>query len=236
MTLVLHDVAVESGEMTPLPTVWSQLATYPTVRQPSRRPRTRNGTRGLHLEVREDEPGSSASSVAGARRGRAPGEKCQRSIARSTPGRTRQRPDAGRVEHPVRMARLHPLEVEAVAVVEADREREVADPPVEPAVGAAHDTLGHGTASGASSSAWNGARRRAGAPPTPRRPRAGTRTTTRRRRRGARRRRSTIPQSKKTRIESGSARTTQTRFAVTRPCDPGAPARSRSASDAPSSP
>ena len=40
------------------------------------------------------------------------------------------------VEHPVRVARLHPLEVEAVPAVEPDRERVVADPPVEPGVDA----------------------------------------------------------------------------------------------------
>ena len=40
------------------------------------------------------------------------------------------------------MAGKHPLDVEAMAQVEADREREVADPLVEPSVEAAHDTLG----------------------------------------------------------------------------------------------
>ena len=40
------------------------------------------------------------------------------------------------------MPRAHPLEMEAVAVVEPDRERVVADPPVEPDVGAPPDSLG----------------------------------------------------------------------------------------------
>ena len=42
------------------------------------------------------------------------------------------------------MARVHALAVEAVAQVEPDRERVVADPLVEPAVDAATDALGRG--------------------------------------------------------------------------------------------
>ena len=42
------------------------------------------------------------------------------------------------------MAGLHPLAVEPVPQVEADRERVVADPPVEPAVDATADALRRG--------------------------------------------------------------------------------------------
>ena len=45
------------------------------------------------------------------------------------------------VEHPVRVAGLHPLEVEAVPAVEPDRERVVADLPVEPGIEPARRTV-----------------------------------------------------------------------------------------------
>ena len=112
--------------------------------RPSRRAEHDERRRRLHLEVREDERRPlRARAAAGARSRRsAAARSASARIARSIRGRTRQRPDARRVEELVAVAGQHPLAVEAVAQVEADRERVVADPPVEPAVGAAADALG----------------------------------------------------------------------------------------------
>ena len=46
------------------------------------------------------------------------------------------------VEHPVRVTRLHPLGVEPVAVIETDRERVIAEVPVEGRVDTREDTVG----------------------------------------------------------------------------------------------
>ncbi len=53
-----------------------------------------------------------------------------------------------RVEHPVRMARLHPLGVEAVPAVQAHRERVVAELPVERGVDAPEGTVGEAVSGG----------------------------------------------------------------------------------------
>ena len=56
----------------------------------------------------------------------------------------RERPDPVRVEQVVAVPRVHALAVEAVAQVQPDRERVVADPLVEPTVDAATGALGWG--------------------------------------------------------------------------------------------
>ncbi len=105
----------------------------------------------------------------------------------------------------------HPLAVEAVPQVEPDRERVVADPLVEPPVGAARDPLGERHDAGWRSSAWSDRDAcRDALRPIPPRPPAGRRTRPAADRRAARRGRSTIPQSKNVRAVSGSATTTQT--------------------------
>ena len=97
------------------------------------------------------------------------------------------------------MARAHPLGVETVAQVEADRERVVADPP------SSHRSTRRrrarvATAAGAELvGVRTGAHRAAGAPPTPR-VGAQERNATAAGRRVARAARSTIPQSKKMRV------------------------------------
>ena len=75
------------------------------------------------------------------------------------------------------MAGLHPLAVEPVAQVEADRERVVADLAVEPAIDAAADALRRGDRDGGEVVLTEDAPSLRGrGPPTPRQRRAGTRT------------------------------------------------------------
>ena len=58
------------------------------------------------------------------------------------PGMAGQRPEPVRVEEAVRVPGLHPFEVEAVAVVEPERERKEAEPPLELVVDPPDDLLG----------------------------------------------------------------------------------------------
>ena len=136
--VVLDDVAVECGEMHALAD--GVVPARDVRRRPAGRAAApRRGTARTHCSCRlrgraAEQSRSHRSSSATARGGAR--QKSQRCIARSTRGRARQRPDARRVEHPVRMPGLHPLGVEAVPLVEPDRERVVADLPVEPRVDA----------------------------------------------------------------------------------------------------
>ena len=138
------------------------------------------------------------------------------------------------VEHPVRVSRLHALEVEAVAVVEPDRERVVAELPVERAVERGRRPAPRSEPRDAVSCSP----RSTGV--SPRRPvhsdasSRGTRKTAATAPSSRSRSPSTMPASKKSRIESWSGRTSQTRF-MTGARTPSS-AAIRSASDAPSSP
>ena len=109
--------------------------------QPPRSREERHRAHGLH--VREQE----ARAVAPHRLEQPPGNVApgaeEPPLHRTLDaGPMRQAAVAIRVEHPVRMARLHPLGVEAVPAVQADRERVVAELPVERGVDAREGTVG----------------------------------------------------------------------------------------------
>ena len=133
--VVLDDVARRSAaRSTPLPTVWSQLATYADDREPE--PPRGEEERARRLRVwtfaRTSERAVRAHPLEQRRRHvSARREVPAADIARSSHCRPRQRARAGGVEEPVRVPVAHPLAVEAVAAVEPDRERVVARVPVE---------------------------------------------------------------------------------------------------------
>ena len=113
--------------------------------QPPRSREERHRVHGLH--VREQE----ARAVAPHRLEQPPGNVA--SGAEEPPlhrmldaGPMRKAAVPIRVEHPVRMARLHPLGVEAVPAVQADRERVVAELPVERGVDAREGAVGKAVA------------------------------------------------------------------------------------------
>ena len=143
----------------------------------------------------------------------------------------RQPPLAGRVEHPVRVAGLHAVGVEAVAPVQPDRERVVAELPSRDA-----STRRSARSPKRPELAASSAPLRAGVSPRrsahARASSAGTRNTPAIAPSSRSRNPSTIPVSKKTLIESRSGRTTQTRRVVTERgrgpeprCDPRATPR-----------
>ena len=121
--------------MTPFPTVWSQLATCATTGNRRRRAAARNGTAlaGCTFES------TTAGAVTPHRLEQPPRDVPPRAeepaLHRALERRpARKRAVAVGVEHPVRVPGLHPLGMEAVAVVQADRERVVAELAVEPGV------------------------------------------------------------------------------------------------------
>ena len=129
--------------MTPFPTVWSQLATCATTGNPqaTRRGEERHRARGLH--VREDEAGAVAPHRLEQPRRDMPSRAEEPALHRTLEHRpARKRAVAVGVEHPVRVPRLHPFDMEAVAVVQADRERVVAESAVQPGVDACPRLLG----------------------------------------------------------------------------------------------
>ena len=163
------------------------------------------------------------------------GLKCQRCIPRSTSSERGSRPSRSESSIQFGWPGVHPLEVESVAVVEPDRERVVADLSVEPRVEPLRAALADAAVRRrrAPRRAARG-RRRAG-PPTAAASSRGTRKTVASSPGEPLAEPVDDPVSKKTRIESRSGRTSQTR----RPsADSRAKPlrRSARASDAPSSP
>ena len=114
----------------------------------------------------------------------------------------RERAVAVGVEHPVRVARLHPLGMEAMPVVQPDRERVVAELAVEPASIRARARGRQARARRRELVAVQHRRGRGSGRPFRRLLARHEEDGGERARRGARGARSTIPVSKKTRIES----------------------------------
>ena len=122
-------------------------------REPEAAGRSEERHRARRLDVREHEAGALAAHRLEQPARDVPPRAEEPALHRPLDARpARERAVAIGVEHPVRVPRLHPLGVEAVPAVQADRERVVAEPAVEPGVDAARGRGRHARAGAVSSS------------------------------------------------------------------------------------